>query len=149
MIVNMLTHTCPHKPRGNIEWPYAITRLTAHSICGRMSDLVMWKYGHTWHQMSFLRPGVIKQHKASIGLYCICILFTWFKSTDLHGRIQKRIGQSKKTTFCTLRDMHTDTLTMTSAHINYSDNTRYNSETHSHLSSKKSCTKNAAFNLSA
>ena len=34
-------------------------------MCGWMSDLIWWfasseKYGHVWHQMSLLRPGVIK-----------------------------------------------------------------------------------------
>ena len=55
------THT---NPRGRLRWPYAITRLTAHFVCG----LIWWfasleKYGHTWHRMSLQRPGVIKPHK--------------------------------------------------------------------------------------
>ena len=53
-------------PWGKLKWPCAITRLTAHFMCGLMSDLVICKfrkYGHTWHRMSLLRPGVIKQHK--------------------------------------------------------------------------------------
>ena len=46
---------------------YAITRLTANFICG----LIWWfasleKYGHTWHQMSLLRLGVLKQHKPNL-----------------------------------------------------------------------------------
>ena len=35
-------------------------------MCDLMSDLViasLQKYGPTWHQMSSLRPGAIKQHK--------------------------------------------------------------------------------------
>ena len=54
-------------PRGISKWPYANARLTAHFMCGLMSDLAICKfkkkYGHTWHRMSLLRPGVIKQHK--------------------------------------------------------------------------------------
>ena len=48
-----------------IKCPYIITWLTAHFVCGLMSDLVICKFrkdGHTWHRMSLLRPGVIKQH---------------------------------------------------------------------------------------
>ena len=59
------THT---NPWGRWKWHiYANTRLTAHFMCGLMSDLVICKfrkkYSHTWHWMSLLRPGVIKQHK--------------------------------------------------------------------------------------
>ena len=50
--------------------PSAITSLTAHFTCGVMSDLMICKhtkdYGHTSHQMSLLRPGVIKQHKLKL-----------------------------------------------------------------------------------
>ena len=40
----------------------------SHFTCGLMSDLEMcryWKkeYGHAWHTISLLRPGVIKRHK--------------------------------------------------------------------------------------
>ena len=69
--VSMLTHTCthPHKPWGRLKWPYAITRLTAHFMC----SLIWWfesleKYGHIWHRMSLLKPGVIKQHKPNLTL---------------------------------------------------------------------------------
>ena len=63
----MLTHTYPHKPQKKIKV----------TICNHQADspLYVWpdvwsgdlqvlkKYGHTWHRMSLLRPGVIKQHK--------------------------------------------------------------------------------------
>ena len=66
--VSMLTHICPHKPLRNIEVTICkITRPTAHFMCGPMSDLLICKfmYGHTWHRISLLRPGVIKQHKTN------------------------------------------------------------------------------------
>ena len=46
--------------------------MTAHftSTCGLLSDLVTCnhtiEHGHTWHRMSLLRRGVIKQHKTQI-----------------------------------------------------------------------------------
>ena len=66
--VSMLTHIYLHKPQRKIELTICkITRLTAHFMCGLMSDLLICKfiktYGHTWHRMSLLRPGVIKPHK--------------------------------------------------------------------------------------
>ena len=73
--VSVLTHTYEHNPPwGILKWPYAITRLTAHFMWPdvRSGDLqVQKKYGHTWHRMSLLRPGVIKQHKPS-GCYVGC-----------------------------------------------------------------------------
>ena len=36
----MYTHT---NPWGRLKWPYAITRLTAHFVCGLMADLVICK----------------------------------------------------------------------------------------------------------
>ena len=55
-----------------MKWESAITRLTVHYICGLVSDLVICKHreecGHTWHGMSFLRPGVIKQHKPNTNI---------------------------------------------------------------------------------
>ena len=64
----MLTHIYPHKPQRKIEVTICkITRLTAHFMCGLMSDLLICKfietYGHTWHRMSLLRPGVIKPYE--------------------------------------------------------------------------------------
>ena len=65
--VSMLTHTYPHKPLRKIE----VT--TCNHQTG--SPLYVWNdfwsgdlqvlknYGHTWHQMPLLRPGVNKQHK--------------------------------------------------------------------------------------
>ena len=41
--VSMLTHIYPHKPWRNIEVTICkITRLTAHFMCGLMSDLLIW-----------------------------------------------------------------------------------------------------------
>ena len=72
--VSMLTHIYPHKPWRNIEVTICkITRLTAHFMCGLMSDLLICtfnkKYGHTWHWMSLLRPDVINQHKLNLCHY--------------------------------------------------------------------------------
>ena len=64
--VSMLTHTYPHKARRKIEVTICkITRLTAHFMCGLMSDLLICTclYLKVWSYMTLLRPGVIKQHK--------------------------------------------------------------------------------------
>ena len=66
LMSGMLIHTYPHKPLMKIKFPSAITRLTAHFTCDLMSALVIYNHrkdGYTWHWMSFLRPGGIKQHK--------------------------------------------------------------------------------------
>ena len=41
--VTMLTDTYPHKSWGKLKWTYIITKLTAHYMCGLMSDLVIYK----------------------------------------------------------------------------------------------------------
>ena len=68
-----VTHSYPHKPRRKINWPSVVTRLTAHVTCGLMSDLIFCKhrkeYNYTWHRMSLLRLGVIKQHKPNLFFY--------------------------------------------------------------------------------
>ena len=62
-IVN--THT---KPGGRLKWSYAKSLGWQPTLCVAWC-LICWfalaykKYGHTWHRMSLLRPGVIKQHK--------------------------------------------------------------------------------------
>ena len=64
--VSMLTHTYHTNLWGRLKWPYATTRLTIYFVCGLMSNVVICKLetcGHTWHQMSLLRPGVVKQCK--------------------------------------------------------------------------------------
>ena len=51
-MIHTYPHKYPHKPR------------LTFNICGLMSDLAICKhgeeYGHTWHWMVVLRPGVIK-----------------------------------------------------------------------------------------
>ena len=44
--VSMLTHTygTHTNPWGRLMWPYAITRLTAHFMCGLTSDLAICKF---------------------------------------------------------------------------------------------------------
>ena len=65
--VSMLTHAYQHKPLRTIK--VVIYNHQAESRCYfwpnvRSADFQVYKkYGHTWHQMSLLRPGVIKQHK--------------------------------------------------------------------------------------
>ena len=53
---------------GRLKWPYAITRVTVHLQPHVWSDglQVEKKFGHTWHCMSLLRPGLIKQHKPNL-----------------------------------------------------------------------------------
>ena len=42
--VSMLAHIYTHtNPWGRLKWPYAITRLTSHFMCGLMSDPVICK----------------------------------------------------------------------------------------------------------
>ena len=83
-------------------WTYANTRLIARFMCGLMSDLAICKfkkkYCRTWHQMSLLRPGVIKQHKPnqtkplsrslsrsrSLSLSWLCILLHPFIHIIVH-----------------------------------------------------------------
>ena len=66
--VSMLTHIYPHKAGGRLKWSYAKSPGWHPTLCVA-SCLICWfalaykKYGHTWHRMSLLRPGVIKQHK--------------------------------------------------------------------------------------
>ena len=67
--VSMLTHIYTHtKPGGRLKWSYAKSRGWQPTLCVAWC-LICWfaiaykKYGHTWHRMSLLRPGVIKQHK--------------------------------------------------------------------------------------
>ena len=69
--VSMLTHTYEHKPPRNIEvtifnhqddspffvWPDV---WSGELQIQKKYALI---YGYTWHRISFLRPGVIKQHK--------------------------------------------------------------------------------------
>ena len=61
------THT---KPGGRLKWPYAKSPGWQPTLCVAWC-LICWfalaykKYGHTWHRMSLLRPGVIKQHKSN------------------------------------------------------------------------------------
>ena len=67
--VGLFTHTSPHKPLRKINWSSAITKLTAHTTSGMMSDLVICEhrkgYGNTWCWMSLLRPSVIKQQNSN------------------------------------------------------------------------------------
>ena len=42
--VSMLVHTHSRKPPRKINWPYAITRLTAHFTWDLMSDLMICKH---------------------------------------------------------------------------------------------------------
>ena len=83
------THT---NPWGRLMWPYAITRLTAHFVCGLISNLVIWKFRKSmvihdtecpsWAATKLVdqnRGGsVVKQHKNSLisqvqpGLITVC-----------------------------------------------------------------------------
>ena len=87
--VSMLTHTYPHCK------PLVKTKVT---ICNHQADsplyvwpdvwpgdLQVWKtYGHTWHQISLLRPGVIKQHKPIYGKFvCYDAISQWDKWNSL------------------------------------------------------------------
>ena len=53
---------------GRLKWPYAITRVTVHLQPHVWSGglQVEKKFGRTWHWMSLLRPGLIKQHKPNL-----------------------------------------------------------------------------------
>ena len=50
------------------KWPYLKSPGWQPTLCAAWCPICWFalackKYGHTWHRMSFLRPGVIKQHK--------------------------------------------------------------------------------------
>ena len=66
--VSMLTLYTHTKPGGKLMWSYAKSPDWQPTLCVAWC-LICWfalaykKYGHTWHRMSLLRPGVIKQHK--------------------------------------------------------------------------------------
>ena len=55
-------------PGGTLKWSYAKSPGWQPTLCATWC-LICWlalsykKYGHTWHRMSLLRPGVIKQNK--------------------------------------------------------------------------------------
>ena len=70
--VSMLTHIYTHtKPGGTLKWSYAKSPGWQPTLCA-VWCLICWlalaykKYSHTWHRMSLLRPGVIKQHKPNL-----------------------------------------------------------------------------------
>ena len=68
--VSMLTIYTHTKPGGRLKWSYAKSPGWQPTLCVARY-LICWfalaykKYDHTWHRMSLLRPGVIKQHKPS------------------------------------------------------------------------------------
>ena len=70
------THT---KPGGRLKWSYAKSPGWQPTLCVTWC-LICWfalayiKYGHTWHWMSLLRPGVIKQHKPNQTYMVIIVL---------------------------------------------------------------------------
>ena len=84
--VSILAHTYPHKPLKKIKM----------TICNHQADspLHVWPdvwsgdlqvykmCSHTWHRMSLLRPGVVKQHKSK--LFTIYALLT---NRSLHWAI--------------------------------------------------------------
>ena len=82
--VNPYTHT---NPRGRLKWPYANTRLTAHIICGLMSDLVICNFRKSmvihdtecpyWNQVSLNNTNQTKPVRWSLQLeqpYHLCWL---------------------------------------------------------------------------
>ena len=60
-------------PEGELKWLFAVTRLTADFTCDLMFTLDIWKqnkkYGHTWHRMSLLRPGIINNRPTNLTSY--------------------------------------------------------------------------------
>ena len=62
-------------PEEDWKWSYAKSPGWQPTLCVAWC-LICWfalaykKYGHTWHQMSLLRPGVIKQHKPNQTTKC-------------------------------------------------------------------------------
>ena len=52
--MSMLKYTYTHKPLREIQWPYAVTRLTVHFMRGRMSDIMVAKKDKNiiWLQMA-------------------------------------------------------------------------------------------------
>ena len=64
--VSMFTDTYSHKPWGRLKWSYAVTRLTAHFMCGLVSYMVTCKFRKKvvihdtecpyWDQVSLKNP---------------------------------------------------------------------------------------------
>ena len=75
--MSMLTCIYPHKPLRKIKmtvWNHQADRPLYVWPDIWSGDLQVYKnYGHTWHWISLLRPGVIKQHKIKSYIYIIHI----------------------------------------------------------------------------
>lgn len=92
-------HLCVKNPWRKLKWPCSITWLTGHFMCGLMFTMVIYKLRkrmviRTWHGMSLLRSGVIKQHKPWWHL-CLnvvedCIVITTKECLDVYCSIQKQ-----------------------------------------------------------
>ena len=83
--VSMLAYTCLYKSFRKIKLPSAIIKLTAHFTCSLMSTLMICKYrkeyGHAWHWMSILRPGVSTHKTQTLCRTLLTFqLITWISS---------------------------------------------------------------------
>ena len=71
-----------------LKWSTAVTRLTAHFTGGVRSALMIYEqrkeYCHTQHQMSLLRPSVIKQHVTKLKLRFLMPSLNFSKWQLLH-----------------------------------------------------------------
>ena len=87
-------------PRGRLKWPYTITRLTAHFMCGLMSNLVICKFRKSmvihdtecpyWDQVSLnntnqtLGPMRLKgSHGSNQPICLVCLMSTAWKCSAL------------------------------------------------------------------
>ena len=76
---------------GRLKWPSAIARLTVPNT-SLMSALVICKLrkdcGYTWHWMSLLRPGNIKQHRTLFKFFYITLASHGWSFSPLFVRLQ-------------------------------------------------------------
>ena len=92
--VSMLAYTYPHKPLRNTK--VTMCNHQANNPLHVWPDVwsddlqVLKKHGHTWHRMSFLRPGVIKQHKR-------CKTHNWYVNNHLFEFIVPALWNLKRT----------------------------------------------------
>ena len=123
----MSTHTYPHKSLSKICNHQADS---SFYVCDWMSALVICKhrkeYGHTWHWMSLLKPGVIKQHETQtqttriflledvdMYVYCmriqwvVCQAYAWHWIRVKHLRLLtlKVLNFWKFTSYCSLKPL--------------------------------------------
>ena len=103
---SMLIHTTHTNPWGKLKWPYPITRLTAHFMCGLMFDLVIWKFRKSmiihdtecpyWDQVSLNNTQTVEYKlckNAPIAFFTLLTEWYWFPLSVCPSVVRKRLLQ--------------------------------------------------------